>query len=104
MSDVLYISNTNVVEWQTLTNSITGEADEAAAVTVTILDSQGNEVSGQSWPAPMVHDSGGTYRASLSHALPLRAEDTYTARIRAVGSDGGVGQRDIPVKAKIRSA
>lgn len=103
MSDVLYISNTNVVEWEALTNSITGEVDEAATVTVTILDSEGNEVAGQSWPAPMVHDSGGTYRASLSHELELVDGGSYTAKVHAVGSDGGVGHREIPVMSLPRT-
>ena len=77
--------------------------DPVAVPTACFGMTKGNEVAGQSWPAPMVHDSGGTYRASLSHQLELTEGQRYTAKVHAVGSDGGVGQREVPVMALPRT-
>ena len=98
------IDNNNVIELQTLTNGITGAVDTGASVTVTLKDSSGTEVVGQSWPAAMNHDTGGTYRATLDDGLTLIATRSYTAIVDAVGTGGEVGHWEIPVQAITRNA
>ena len=103
MTDFLYIDNHNVIEWQALTNSVTGVVDTGATVSATIKDSSGTEVSGQTWPAVMAHDTGGTYRATLDADLVLIPNRMYTALVEAVGSGGEIGHREIPVKGMTRN-
>lgn len=87
----LYVGNTNVIELQGLKNSVTGTTDTAATVEVTLKDGAGVEIAGQSWPASMVHDADGTYRATLEDDLSLRKGGRYFAYVTATGSGGEVG-------------
>lgn len=95
----LYIGSGNVVEWQELTNSVTGVVDTGATMTVTLKDSAGEEVDGQVWPATMAHDAAGTYRATLEDDLDLTVGDTYTAEITVTGSGGEPGFRRVHAEA-----
>ena len=92
MSLVLYIGNSNVIELQALTNTVTDAVDTGATVTVTITDTADVEVSGQVWPATMSHTSGGTYRATLEDDIALVARTKYKAVIDVIGSGGEVGK------------
>lgn len=97
----LYVDNSNVVELQTLTNSVTGVADTGATVTVTLKRGDA-EVSGQVWPASMAHVSAGTYRATLDDDIVLVNRREYIAVIDAIGSGGEVGHWEAPVTASTR--
>ena len=98
------IDNNNVIELQSLTNGITDVVDVAASVTVTIKDSAGVNVTGQSWPATMAHNTGGTYQAILDEALVLIPNRMYTAHVDAVGSGSEVGHWELSIKAITRTS
>lgn len=90
MSDtrVLYVGNTNVVEVADLHNEVTGAEVNDATVTLTLKDSDGDNVAGETWPLTMAYvtDSDGLYRATLVDTLPLTDNGRYTAEISAVVS------------------
>ena len=110
MTDTLWVDNNNVIELgntenggTALTNSVTGAIDTGASVTVTLKDSSGVDVLGMVWPAPMTHDSGGLYRATLDESLEIIRGATYTACIDAVGSSDEVGHWECSAVAKTRA-
>ncbi len=98
----LWIDNNNVIELQDLTNSVTEVVDTGATVTVTLQDSSGVEVAGQSWPAAMAHDTGGTYRVTLDDDLTLIEGRTYKAIVHAVGTGSEIGHWVCDVLARKR--
>lgn len=100
--DVIYIDNSNVVELRSLTNSITSAVDTGATVSVTIVDSTGTAISGETWPVSMSHASSGTYRATLSSSLSLTANRAYRGVVTATGSGGEVGKWNCPIRALVR--
>ena len=99
----LYLDNSNVIELRSLTNSVTGAVDTGATVNVTIVDSAGTEVTGQSWPVAMGHASAGTYRATLDAAIKLIAGRKYTAIVNATGTGAEVGEWNCSVIAMDRA-
>jgi hypothetical protein len=88
----VFIANTNVLELNGLQSSIDDSYINDADVTVTIKDSSGTSVSGQTWPATMSYLSGtsGDYRLILDYDLALTAKRSYTAEITAT-KDGNRG-------------
>lgn len=90
MAQVIYNDNDNVIELAGVRNGTTGDYLDAAAVAVTLTDSAGAEVSGETWPLSMAYVAGsnGRYRATLADTLSLTAGQRYTATITA---DGGAG-------------
>ena len=99
----LYLDNSNVIELRSLTNSATAAVDTGATVTVTLTDAQGNEVSGQAWPASMAHVADGTYRATLEDDIAIVAGQIYKAVVSATGSGGQTGKWSCPVIAETRA-
>lgn len=99
---IIYIDNNSLVTLTALTNCATGAVDTTATVTVTLKDSAGVDVPGQTWPATMAHVSGGTYRATLDADLELAADHIYMAHVDAVGSTGQVGHFEHRVTARAR--
>jgi len=61
-----------------------------ATVTVTLTDTAGDEVSGETWPLAMsyVTSSNGKYTATLTDSLSLSPNKRYTAQVVADGGDG----------------
>ena len=104
MSLDIFIGNDNSIEWQLLTNTVTGVVDTGAIVSVTLKDASGVNVPGQVWPATMTHSAGGTYRATLDAALSLTANRKYTAHLDVDGSGGEVGHKEIEAIAKVRTS
>lgn len=87
---VIYTSNDTLLEVANLVNGLTGEPLNSADVKVTLLDANGIEVDGDTWPKSLLYLTGsrGVYRVTLSHSLPLLAGARYTASVVA---DGGPG-------------
>lgn len=102
--DLLYISNTGVIELQGLTNEITGELVDDATVVATLYYC-GVEVGGQSWPVTMDHvvDSPetATYRGLLESDLELTNARQYTATVTAL-SGSLTGTWTCKVVARVR--
>ena len=99
---IIYVGNNNLLTLSGVTNCATGVIDTSAAVTVTLKDKAGANVTGQTWPATMAHTTGGTYRATLDADLALTANREYTAFIEATGSNGAVGHWELALIAATR--
>jgi len=86
---IIYITNDNVIELTGLQSAVDETYQNSATVTVTITDSAGEEVAGETWPLAMAYVSGsdGDYRANLADTLTLVDGASYTA---AVTADAGV--------------
>lgn len=86
----LYVGNDTILEVGSLKNELTGAFLNSAAVTVTVTDMSGVEVSGDTWPKTMAYLTGsdGVYRATLLHGLALVAGTRYQAEVAA---DAGTG-------------
>lgn len=98
----LYIGNNNVIELQALTNCVTNTVDTGATVSVTIKDTSGTDITGETWPVSMTHDTGGTYRATISSNANMNNGTKYVAHVDATGSAGEVGHWECEVLAKTR--
>jgi len=89
---LIYEGNDMTIELRGLEHEVTGDYIDNATVAVTLKDSDGAEVAGESWPLTMsyVADSNGKYRATLVDTLTLVDRARYTATITA---DAGAGMR-----------
>jgi hypothetical protein len=101
---ILYVGNTNKLELDDLTNEVTGEPINDATVTLTLKDTTGSPVSGETWPLPMpyVAGSAGLYRCYLASTLPLVGEAKYIAEVTANAGAALVGKWLLDVVAKTR--
>lgn len=99
-----FVANTNVLELTGLKEEITEAFINNATVTVTIKDTDGNEVIGETWPFAMdyVAASDGDYRAFVSEDLELIANTRYIAYIEADGGANRVGHFEFHFKALAR--
>lgn len=85
--DIAYVANTN----ELLLTGLKSELDDTfinnASVTATVLDKDGDEVGGETWPITMAYvaASNGNYRGTLKYTLPLAPRQSYTAIIDANG-------------------
>lgn len=88
----LYLGNDMILEVVSLKDRLTGEAINDATVQVTLKDSAGTNVVGETWPLvlPYVTASNGVYRATLKDTLTVTANARYVATITA---DNGAGRR-----------
>lgn len=102
MSGELFLDNSNVIKMPLLTNSATGLADTGASMSVTLLDSSGTEVAGETWPVSMAHAGAGEYRATLASAITIAVGEVYTAKVVATGSGGQTGRWNCRLRAEER--
>jgi hypothetical protein len=88
-TSVAFVGNTNNLEVNGLKSEIEGVFLNAAAVSVTIKDSNGAEVAGESWPQAMNYLPGseGNYVLGLSRFVEFTSGAKYTAFIDADASD-----------------
>lgn len=103
----LYISNDNLLTLVGLQNEATSAYLNSATVAVTLVDSDGTEVAGGTWPLTMsyVGGSDGNYRATLPDTLTgLTNNDALTAQVSANGGAGLGGYWEIALTAKTRTS
>lgn len=83
----LYVGNDNLIELDELKNDAADTFVNDAVVTCTMRDSDGVEISGESWPLSMAYVSGsdGKYRATLDDGLVVSVGDVVTVQVDAVG-------------------
>lgn len=100
----LYIGNDNRILIEGLLNKAASTYLNSATVTVTLVDSTGAQVSGQSWPTTMsyIAASDGDYAGTLEDALSLTEHAWYTAQVTANGGAGLLGYWELAVQAKVR--
>jgi len=98
---ILYVDNTNTVTLDGLQNSITAAYINDATVTLTIEDSDGVEVTGETWPLTMsyVATSDGNYRVAIDAVL--EDSEKYSAIIN-VSSSGSTAKWTVPITAIVR--
>jgi hypothetical protein len=101
----LFVGNDTVLEVQGLRSDVTGEPQNTATLSVTLLDARGAEVAGQAWPMPMpyVEGSNGLYRVLLPSTLPLVPDVRYLARIVADAGQGLVGTWNMECVGRTRN-
>lgn len=89
---ILLDNNDSIIEVYDLKNELTGDFLNTATVQVTLKDSTGTNVTGDTWPKTLnyVTASNGIYRATLLYTLGLTADSRYTATVTA---DAGAGLR-----------
>jgi hypothetical protein len=102
---ILYTGNDTVLEIKGLKNEVTGGFLNAATVTATLVDSDGDEVGGHDWPATLAYvtDSDGIYRATLPYGMALTSGGRYTAQITANAGSGLRASWAIPCLARART-
>lgn len=101
---VLWIGNHMVIEHVGVRNTVTGVYDNAATVAVTLKDSAGVALTGETWPKTMsyVAGSNGVYRATLAATIAAVSGDKLRAHLAVQGSGGEIDYREIPVTARYR--
>lgn len=97
--------NTNVLELTGLRNEIDGAWINDATVQATVVDLDGEEVAGETWPLsmPYVAASNGVYRALLVADLALTAGRPYRAIITVDAGDGIEGRWELRFKPRKRT-
>ena len=105
MTTFAYVGNTNLVQLNGLKDGSTGLFVNDATVTVTIEDSLGTPISGETFPVTMsyVTGSNGDYEGAVSENLALVDGTTYYAVIDATFT-GAVGHWEYAFTAKTRRA
>lgn len=106
MSEVtpIYYGNDHVLELADLTNEVTGAPINNATVTVSLVDSAGVAVTGDTFPKTMsyVTSSDGLYRTTLLDTLNLTRNARYVAKISANGGGGLQGYWEKDLICKVR--
>jgi len=104
MIEEIYILNDNLLVLDGLKNQQDGSYLNAATVTCTLVNGNGTNVAGQTWPLALVFQAGsnGKYVGTLEDTLSLSEGQVYTARIDADGGAGLKGHWEIPLKAQVR--
>ena len=100
---MLYVGNTNIVELNSLKDSVTGDVDEGATVTLVVKDMGGAEVPGETYPLAMPHVSNGNYLVNLDSGLGIEACQNYQLCVTALGSSpDSVGYWEHVTTAEVR--
>ena len=99
-----FVANTNVLDLIGLKDEIDDSFINSAVVTVTIKDTAGVAVTGQTWPLTMsyVAASDGVYRAFVSETIAFIPKTKYIAYIDANGGANLVGHWEFSFKALAR--
>ena len=76
----------------------------SATVTATLVDSDGDALSGVTWPLTLAYeaDSDGNYSGVVAETLSVSAGDSIVAQITATDS-GEVGYWEVPVVVEART-
>lgn len=103
--NIVYTGNDTVLEVKGLKNEVTGAFLNSATVTATLVDDDGNQVAGETWPKTLeyVADSDGIYRATLPYTLSLAAGGRYEANISVNAGAGLRASWSLPVVARSRA-
>ena len=101
----IYLSTDHLLEVRGLKNIATDAYIDDATVIATLVDEDGAEVVGQSWPLTLsyVASSDGIYRGTLEDALNLTEDLEYTAQITASGGSNLARYWEIALRAAIGS-
>lgn len=103
--NILYTGNDTVIEVKGLKNEVNGAFLNAATVTTTLMDADGDEVAGETWPKALQYVTGsdGIYRATLPYTLSLAAGGRYVAQISVNAGAGLRASFSLPCVARSRA-
>ena len=103
--NILYTGNDTVLEVSGLKNEVSGAFLNSAAVTATLVDADGDQVAGETWPKTLVYveSSDGTYRATLPYTMALAAGGRYVAQISVNAGSGLRASFALPCVARGRA-
>lgn len=106
MTCTVYIDNTNIIEVRGLKSALEDEFIADATVRVTVKDSAGASVTGQTWPLTMTSTDGtdpeGNYRGILKDTLVLTDGETYYAHVDANAGTDRIGHWEFAFVPKTR--
>lgn len=95
--DVLWVGNSNLIRVRKLQDVLSGVYLNAAQVSVTVLDEDGDSVAGETWPKAATYQGGdGHYAVTLSAALDIEDGQQVTLLIDAIQALT-VGRWEIPM-------
>lgn len=105
MASALYVGNDNVLEVDGLKNAVADTYINNATVSVILVDKNGEQVEGDTWPKTMdyVADSDGKYRCTLKDTLSLSPMEAYTATITADGGADLKGYWEFALRSATRT-
>jgi hypothetical protein len=100
----LYHGSDCLLEVEHLQDDATGESLDAATVSVTLRDSAGHPVGGETWPLALSYVTGtrGVYRCTLADTLGVVAGQRYKAIITADAGPGRKAEWTVDVICKPR--
>lgn len=101
----VYVDNDNTFTLPALINNVTNAVETGATVTLSIVDANGADVPGITFPKTMPNiNSAGDYQVTIDKDLQLTVGLRYRALIIATDGSGGDAAWDIPFVAQQRSS
>lgn len=84
MAGVLYVESKNLIIVDGLYDVENETFENAATIEVTLLDSSGSEVSGETWPTNATYetDSDGRYVAVIDSDVSISVGSSYVAKVQ----------------------
>ncbi len=103
-NQVLFYLNDMLIELVGLQNAADDSYINDATVVITLVDSEGTEVSGEVWPLsmPYVAASDGDYRATLADTIGVTLGQQYVAKVSADAGVGLQGHWELPLTVEVR--
>lgn len=101
MTKTVYIDNGNLVKVTGLIDLSNSSYNTSATVLATLKTASDTNVTGQSWPLTLTHQSSGTYQGTLTSSLDLEGA-RYNLEISVNSGDDGAAFFDVDVKAERR--
>jgi len=99
----VFVGNDTLFSLSSLTNNSDSSVITGASPTVTIKDSAGTEITGETWPLTIPETATpGDYLVTLESAIDFVANNNYTAIIDVNHGPGLVAQWEIPLLADTR--
>jgi hypothetical protein len=102
--NILYTGNDTVLEVKGLKDEVGGDFLNAATVTATLVDAEGDQVAGETWPKTLTYvlSSDGVYRATLPYTMGLTAGGRYVAQVSVNAGAGLRASFALPCVARAR--
>jgi len=101
MAKPIYIDNGNLLKLSDLIDLSDSSYTTDATVLATLKTMSGTNVSGQTWPLTLTHQSSGTYQGTLTSSLDLVGL-TYNLEVSVNSGDDNAAFYDIDVRAMRR--
>ena len=95
--ETAFVGNPNIVEVKGVKNAATGLYINDATINMTLLDSAGVEITGQSWPTTLTYvvDSDGVYQGTILAAAALIAGEFGCVSVVVSGTAAALISEDV---------